>query len=112
MSMKLTSEEQAWLGAYRQAVAQQFPGLIRQIIIFGSKARGTATEDSDLDLLVVITGGDWRLKDAVTQPGYSLAIDKDVVPSIMVYTEEEWEQRRNDEAPLWQMVNRDGVVVG
>ena len=48
----------------------------------------------------------------MTQPGYSLAVDKDVVASIMVYTEEEWEQRRNDEAPLWQMVNRDGVVVG
>ena len=112
MPMKLTAEEQVWLDAYRQTLAQQFPGLIEQIIIFGSKARGTATTDSDLDLLVVIKRGDWRLKDAVTQPGYSLAIDQDVVPSIMVYTMEEWEQRRSDEAPLWQMVNRDGVVVG
>ncbi|MGH9425414.1 MAG: nucleotidyltransferase domain-containing protein [Terriglobia bacterium] len=110
--MKLTAEEQVWLDAYRQTLTQQFPGLIEQIIIFGSKARGTATADSDLDLLVVIRQGDWRLKDAVTQPGYSLSIDQDVVPSIMVYTMEEWEQRRNDEAPLWQMVNRDGVVVG
>ena len=110
--MKLTAEEQVWLDGYRQTLAQQFPGLIEQIIIFGSKARGTATTDSDLDLLVVIKRGDWRLKDAVTQPGYSLAIDQDVVPSIMVYTMEEWEQRRTDEAPLWQMVNRDGVVVG
>lgn len=112
MSMKLTAEEQAWLDAYRQTVAQQFPGLIKQMIVFGSKARGTGMADSDLDLLVVITDGDWRLKDAVTQPGYLLAIDKEVVPSIMVYTVEEWEQRRSDEAPLWQMVNRDGVVVG
>jgi predicted nucleotidyltransferase len=110
--MKITAQEQAWLDAYRQTLAQQFPRLIEQIIIFGSKARGTATADSDLDLLVVIRQGDWRLKDAVTQPGYSLAIDHDVVPSIMVYTIEEWEQRRCDEAPLWQMVNRDGVVVG
>ena len=112
MSMKLTTEEQAWLDAYRQTVTEQFPGLIKQIIIFGSKAKGTARADSDLDLLVVIREGDWRLKDSVTQPGYLLAIDGDVVPSIMVYTAEEWEQRRRDEAPLWQMVNRDGVVVG
>jgi predicted nucleotidyltransferase len=92
--MKLTPEEQAWLDAYRQALAQQFPGLVEQIIIFGSKARETATADSDLDLLVVIRDGDWRLKDTVTQPGYLLAIGTDVVPSIMVYTTEEWELLR------------------
>lgn len=110
--MKLTSEELAWLDSYRQALARQFPGLAERIIIFGSKARETATADSDLDLLVVIREGDWRLKDAVTQPGYLLAIRTDVVPSIMVYTADEWEFHRQRQAPFWRTVTRDGVVVG
>ena len=109
--LKLTSDEQAWLDAYRQALAQQFPGLVEHIIIFGSKARGTATPDSDLDLLVVIREGDWRLKDAVAQPGDRLAIGTDVVPSIIVLTREEWEMHRKRQAPLWRTVTRDGVVV-
>lgn len=29
--MKLSSEEQAWLGAYRQALAEQFPDLVEEI---------------------------------------------------------------------------------
>ena len=109
--MKLTREEQNWLEVYRQALSQQFPGLVERIIIFGSKARGTATADSDLDLLVVIREGDWRLKDAITQPGYLLAIGTDVVPSIIVYTVEEWELHRKRQAPFWQTVTRDGVIV-
>lgn len=109
--MKLTSEELVWLDSYRQALSQQFHGLVEQIIIFGSKARETATADSDLDLLVVIREGDWRLKDAVTQPGYQLALGTDVVPSIMVYTVGEWELNRKRQAPFWRTVTRDGVAV-
>lgn len=109
--MKLTSEEEIWLKSYREALVQQFPGVAEQIIIFGSKAKGTATEDSDLDLLVVIREGDWRVKDAITQPGYLLAVDTNAVPSIIVLTKEEWESLHRREAPFWQTVQRDGVVV-
>ena len=109
--MKLTHEEERWLRSYRQTLAQQFPGLVEQVIIFGSKARETATADSDLDILLVIRDGDWRIKDLVTEPGYELSLGTNVVPSIMVYTQEEWEQYGRDEAPFWQTVTRDGVVV-
>lgn len=110
--MTLTSEEQAWLQAYRKELERQFPGLVRRIITFGSKARGTATADSDLDILLVIQKGDWRVKDAVAHPGYLLAADSNVVPSILVYTAEEWEQRSREKTPFWQAVNRDGVTLG
>lgn len=109
--MKLTPEEQAWLDAYRQALAERFPGLVEEIVIFGSKARGTGTADSDLDILVVIREGDWRLKDAVAQPGDRLAVGTDVVPSIIVLTGKEWETYRKRQAPFWLTVTRDGVVV-
>jgi predicted nucleotidyltransferase len=109
--MKLTSEEQAWLDVYRQVLAEQFSGLVERIIIFGSKARGTSTPDSDLDVLLIIREGDWRLKDALTTPAYDLAVGTDVVPSILAYTEQEWEDRRRLRAPFWQAVDRDGVQV-
>lgn len=109
--MKLSREEQAWLNAYRQTLTEQFPNLVEEIIIFGSKARGTGTADSDLDLLVVIREGDWRLKDAVAQPGDRLAVGTDVVPSIIVLTRAEWETHRERQAPFWLTVTRDGVAV-
>lgn len=109
--MKVTPGEELWLKNYRETLAQQFPGLVEQLIIFGSKARGTSTEESDLDLLVVIREGDWRVKDAITRPGYLLAVDTNAVPSIIVLTSEEWESLHRREAPFWQTVQRDGVVL-
>jgi predicted nucleotidyltransferase len=109
--MKLTSEEELWLSSYREILAKQFPDLVEQIIVFGSKAKGTATEDSDLDLLVVIRDGDWKVKDAITRPGYLLALETNAVPSMIVLTGEEWESLRRREAPFWQTVRRDGVVL-
>ena len=109
--LRLTPDEQRWLDAYRRTLEERFPGLVEDIIIFGSKARGTATEDSDLDLLVIIREGDWRQKEALTHPGYMLAIETDAVPSIMVYTKDEWISRQKGKAPFWQTVTRDGVTV-
>ena len=109
--LSLTAEEQTWLTAYRKALNTHFPGLIDELIIFGSKARGRATEDSDLDMIVLIREGDWKTKKAVARPGYLLAIDTSAVPSLMVFTREEWERHRQLEAPFWQTVSRDGVAV-
>ena len=51
------------------------------------------------------------MKDAITQPGYLLALDRNAVPSMIVLTSEEWESLRRREAPFWQTVQRDGVVL-
>ena len=109
--LKLTTEEQAWLEAYRRIVHERFPGQIEDLIVFGSKARGDARPDSDLDVLVVVREGDWRLKDALALVGYDLAIGTDVVPSIQVYTIAEWSQLRQRQSVLLEAVERDGVSV-
>lgn len=110
--MNLTHDEQAWLDSYRKALAEEFPNVVEEIVIFGSKARGTAKPDSDLDVLVVIREGDRRLKNAVRRPGYMLSIGTDAVPSMIVLTREEWKLLEKRRAPFWQTVTRDGVVVG
>ena len=109
--LTLTSEEQTWFDAYRRALASRFGDLVEEIIVFGSKARGDATEDSDLDILIVIREGDWAVKDAVTEPGYLSSIGTSVVPSFMVLTRQEWDQHARERVPFWRTVTRDGVSV-
>lgn len=110
-TMKLTPDEQAWLNEYRDALAKQFPGVVEEIIIYGSKARGDAGPDSDVDVLVVLREGDRSLKHEVRDLGHRLAVLSDAVPSIMVYTRHEWSLRRDSGSPFYQAVTRDGVLV-
>jgi predicted nucleotidyltransferase len=110
--MNLTTEEIDWINRYRDALEANFPGLVQQIIVFGSKARGTARPDSDLDLLVLISAGDWRTRAAVANVGYALSDQHDVDPSILARTVDEWRARSDARSPFWQTVSRDGVAVG
>ncbi|MBM3225085.1 MAG: nucleotidyltransferase domain-containing protein [Candidatus Tectomicrobia bacterium] len=111
MMLTLTADDQTWLDAYRQVLREQFPGVVQDMIIFGSKARGTAGPDSDLDIVVIIREGDWRLKNTVTHPGYDLSIGTDVVPSLIVYTLAEWQRLRERQSVFREVVERDGVSV-
>jgi predicted nucleotidyltransferase len=109
--LTLIPEEQVWLNAYRKTLAEQFPDLVDAILIFGSKARGDAGPDSDLDVLVILREGDRNRKRAVRHLGHGLAVVSEVVPSIMVYTREEWSLRRHGDSPFYRAVLRDGVRV-
>jgi predicted nucleotidyltransferase len=108
---KLSPDDQAWLDSYRSAIAARFGPLVSSIIVFGSKARGDSTADSDLDLLLVIEEGDWRLKSKLADAAYELAIGTDVVPSVKIYTRAEWEQLQENESIFRETVTREGLLV-
>ena len=108
--MKLNAEEKEWLDRFVDELSRRFPEAVDRVIVFGSKARGDDNSDSDLDMLVVATG-DEKLKTSIRTLGYELALSKNVVPSIMVYTTEEFEQRRQNRSVFIERVERDGVVV-
>ena len=45
----------------KELVMTTFPGEIEKVILFGSRAKGTAQEDSDYDVLVVVNHDyDWK----------------------------------------------------
>jgi predicted nucleotidyltransferase len=52
--LRLNPDEQAWLNAYRRALEQEHPGLVKRMCIYGSKARGDDHPERDLDMLLII----------------------------------------------------------
>ena len=57
MALILSVQEKAALAEYQSLLLTRFPHRIRRIILFGSKARGDAGPESDLDVLVVLSNG-------------------------------------------------------
>jgi uncharacterized protein len=52
----LPPEAAARLIAYRRAVDRALPGAVEAVVLFGSRARGDAREDSDYDVAVLPRG--------------------------------------------------------
>jgi len=109
--LQLIAEEQAWLNAYRKALAEKHPGTVQEILIYGSKARGQSHAESDLDVLLILKNESVTLKRELRRIGYILAATTDVLPSILAYTQGEWESRKKSGSTFRQAVDRDAVRV-
>ena len=109
--LQLTVKEQAWLDAYREALNKQHPEAVQQMLIYGSKARGQAHAASDLDILLIVKDQAADLKRELRWIGYLLAAKTDVLPSILAYTQDEWESRRRSGSTFRKAVERDAVRV-
>ena len=109
--LNLTQDEQAWLDAYREALDRKHPGTVHEMLIYGSKARGQAHAESDLDVLLIVKNEAGGFKRDLRRIGYLLAAKADVLPSILAYTQEEWESRKRSGSTFRQAVERDAVRV-
>ena len=109
--LQLTSDETTWLAQYRQALSEWHPGAVVRMLVYGSKARGESHPDSDVDVLLVVRNDAGPLKRPLRNIGYELAATSDAVPSILAYTEDEWQERTNKGYPFQHAVERDGVSV-
>ena len=109
--LELTKEEQAWLDAYRKALDKKHPGTVQEMLIYGSKARGQAHAESDLDVLLIVKNEAGALKRELRRIGYLLAATTDVLPSILVNTQDEWESRKRSGSTFRRAVERDAVRV-
>jgi predicted nucleotidyltransferase len=109
--LQLTTEEKAWLDAYREALEKKHPAAVQEMLIYGSKARGQAHAESDLDVLLIVKNEARAHKRELRWIGYMLAAKTDVLPSILAYTQEEWDSRKRSGSSFRKAVERDAVRV-
>jgi hypothetical protein len=80
------------------------------MFIYGSKARGDDHPESDVDMFLIIRNDAHHLKRELRHLSYLLAATSEIVPSILVYTEDEWESRRKSGSSFHEAVERDVVL--
>ena len=109
--LTLLPAEQKWLDLYRDALKREYPGIVQRMIVYGSKARGDAHEESDIDIVIIITNDSRRLHRPLRELGHDLATLKPVLPQLFVHTESSWTDRVEKGLPFQQNVEREGVDV-
>lgn len=83
-----------------------------KIYLYGSRSRGTAKDDSDWDLLILINKDDISNEDEreIAFPLYDLEFDTGEVISPMIYSEKEWNSKYKL-TPFYQNVMREGILL-
>ena len=109
--LTLHPEEQIWLDAYREALQRDHADAVRRLVVYGSKARGDAHDESDIDLLLIVRDDDAELMRPLRRLGHELAVPSMVLPSIMAYTRSEWSQLERHRSAYHAAVEREGVAV-
>lgn len=80
------------------------------IYLFGSYAWGTPTEDSDLDLLIIVDSSDERpIKRSIE--GYKALWGLEISKDIIVYTKSEFEKAAKKEMSLSHKIKLSGKVI-
>lgn len=109
--LALHPDERTWLNAYREAVAEGHSDTVLRMVVYGSKARGDAHEDSDIDVLLIVKNGAGNLKRTLRRIGYDLSATSYAVPSILAYTQDEWDRYGDLGSAFHESVERDAVAV-
>ena len=105
----LSTTDRRAIEAAAGVLRREFP--VKQVTLFGSKARGEDEPESDIDLLVLTIR---PLSTAEESRAIALLLDLElelaVVISVLFITEEDWERGVYQVLPIHTEIARDGVA--
>jgi len=93
------------------ALKREANGQLLLAALFGSKARGDADEDSDVDILIVADADPQQLKNQMGGYASKLGLEHNLSLNEFVLNRERWADFARRHAAFWQNVQRDGVLL-
>ena len=93
----------------KEAVSRRAPNA--KVVLFGSRARGNATPDSDWDVLILVDRERITAKDfeEINYPIFDIGFQIGEHISPKLYTFKEWEARSF--TPFYKNIEKEGIVL-
>lgn len=106
----MAPDDKAVLERFRALVAGRLQ--VWKLILFGSRARGDADPQSDMDVVVILEGdADGTAKDYVSHCAWEAGFDRGIVVVPVVFTRAQWEEGPERQSLFVQAVEAEGILV-
>ncbi|MBI3978096.1 MAG: nucleotidyltransferase domain-containing protein [Chloroflexi bacterium] len=111
--LSLNRELQTMLAEATEGLQTALGDALRQVVLFGSYARGTARPESDVDLLVVLDVVTPELENTVSRVAYDVMWRHDfrLLLSVLVLDEERYRSMIVRSYSLARSIEREGIVL-
>ena len=98
------------LGSFKSLLEKKIA--VHEVILFGSRARGDADPQSDVDLIVIVNDeiGDSE-RDYISDCAWEIGFAHRLVLVPIVFTREEWEYGLERVSLLGQAVRSEGISI-
>ncbi|GFP30877.1 nucleotidyltransferase domain-containing protein [Candidatus Hakubella thermalkaliphila] len=108
LSLLKTEERNAVL-EFADLLRERFGFLIKELILFGSKARGESDQESDIDILVVLTNLSWEIKKSISELAAEENLKHNVLISTIRYDTATWESPLIKASPFAKSIREEGI---
>lgn len=106
-NLSLASHDQRALLEFVAYLNKTIPDFVEGVALFGSKARGDSQLDSDIDVLVILSQEDRKLRREILRQAARFSLKYDVLLSPRVIGAERWEQMRG--FSLYQNIQQEAA---
>jgi predicted nucleotidyltransferase len=109
MKKPLTQAEQQALDRFRDALQSLLGENLLSLRLFGSRARGEGTEESDLDVLVVVQKKDRVLCRRIVEESLEVDLGYGTNLAPTIFSADEYRQNEECQTPFYQNLQRESV---
>lgn len=106
------NKKQKALQEFLKTAKQKHDNKIKQIILFGSLARGEATKESDIDILVITSGNRFEMQKNLSGIAVDILLRTGEYISAKAVSTEEYSFMEKIKTGFYRNIAKEGVVVG
>lgn len=108
----MDERDRALIEEFKKRLPAKVARHLRKIIIFGSRARGEATEDSDLDVIALVDEKTPEIEKHLEDAAYQVMWDHDFKPiiSLKVFAESQFYNAVNRGFSFYRHIEKEGVL--
>jgi len=109
--LALNQKEEQAVKAFVSAIRKKLKDQLLEIKIFGSKVRGDYSQDSDIDILIVLKERSKYIIDTLYEKLLDIELEYDSKISLTIFSEAEYQHNVNAHTPFMESLANEGVAL-